>query len=242
MMRTVRERGTWRARIRLAAFLGTALLAMGAIAATAWAVFQPIGSTDNSFTGGSGDPANQTFTTDQGERPTFSDGGANQHNVTARTNGPDGKALFSTPTLNGGQQATLNGTQYLSAGTYTFFCTIHPTEMQATLVVTGNGTPQARPSATLQIRAKKIAKAVKKGIPVSLNTSAKIDDVSLVAKLGKAMIGKASDLSLAQGQVFETIKLSKAGKSKLRKKSTAKVSVTADIPFGSPATAKAKLK
>ena len=38
------------------------------------------------------------------------------------------------------------------------------------------------------------------------------------------------------------VKLSKSGKSKLRKKSTAKVKVTAEIPFGSPATAKTKLK
>ena len=50
---------------------------------------------------------------------------------------------------------------------------------------------------------------------MALNTSAKVDDVSLVAKLGKATIGRSSDLSLAQGQVFETIKLSKSGKSKL---------------------------
>ncbi len=115
--------------------------------------------------------------------------------------------------------------------------------MSGTLHVTTNGAPQPRPSATLSIRAKKIAKAVKKGILVALNTSAKVDDVSLVAKLGKATIGRASDLSLAQGQVFETIKLSKSGKSKLRvSKSNAKVTVTAAIPFGSPATAKAKLK
>ena len=37
------------------------------------------------------------------------------------------------------------------------------------------------------------------------------------------------------------MKLSKAGKSKLREKSKATVKVTADIPFGLPASAKAKL-
>jgi hypothetical protein len=216
------------------------VLALGIIAASAWAVFQPIGSTDNAYTGGSGGPS-PSYTMDQGDRPTFSDGGANQHNVTARQNGPDSRALFSTPTLNGGQSATLDGTQYLTAGNYSFFCTIHPTEMQATLVVTGNGTPQARPSATLTLRTKTISKAIKKGLLVSVNASTAINGASLTAKLGKATIGKAG-ASLAQGQQTKVVKLTKSGKSKLRKKSTAKVSVTAEIPFGAPATAKAKLK
>ena len=48
--------------------------------------------------------------------------------------------------------------------------------------------------------------------------------------------------SLAPGAQTKKVKLSKAGKSKLGKKSSAKVSVTAEIPFGAPATAKAKLK
>ncbi|HSD24295.1 MAG TPA: hypothetical protein VLB79_08225 [Solirubrobacterales bacterium] len=238
----MRERGTWRARIRLAAFLGTALLAMGVIAATAWAVFQPIGSTDNSYTGGSGDPLNPTFTMDQGDRPTFSDGGANQHNVTARQNGPDKKALFSTPTLNGGQQTTLDGTQYLTAGTYAFFCTIHPTEMQATLVVTGNGAPQARPSAAvMKLKTKTISKAIKKGLRVTTTPNTRIEGVTLTAKLGKSTIGKTT-VTLVEGFNSAVVRLSKSGKSKLRRKSTAKVAVTADIPFGSPVTAKRTLK
>jgi hypothetical protein len=242
MMKTVRERGTRRARIRVVVFLGTAALALGLIAAGAWAMFTPIGSVDNTFTGGTGDPLNPTFTMDQGDRPTFTDGGAaNQHNVTARQNGADKKPLFSTPTLNPGQTATLDGTQYLSAGTYTFFCTIHPTEMQATLVVSGNGTPQARPTARLTVRTKTISKALKKGLLVSVNASTAISGATLTAKLGKATIGKTS-ASLTSGTQTKKLKLSKAGKSKLRKKSSAKVTVTADIPFGVPATAKAKLK
>lgn len=180
------------------------------------------------------------YNADQGEISQLQVTGSS-HNVTARQNGPDGKALFRSTTISGGV-APVSGTQYLPSGDYPFFCTVHPTTMSGTLHVSTNGAPQPRPSATLRIRAKKIAKALKKGIPVALNTSAKVDDVSLVAKLGKATIGRASDISLAAGQVFETIKLSKSGKSKLRGKRKATVTVTAEIPFGSPATAKAKLK
>jgi hypothetical protein len=240
MMKTVRERRTWRARIRIALFLGTAALALGLIATGAWAMFQPIGSIDDTYTGGTGGPT-PTFTMDQGDRPTFTDGGANQHNVTARQDGPDGKVLFSTPTLNGGQSATLDGTQYLTTGSYTFFCTIHPTQMQATLVVSGNGTPQARPSASLTVRTKTISKALKKGLLVSVNASTAVSGATLTAKLGKATIGKTG-ASLTSGTQTKKLKLSKAGKSKLRKKSSAKVTVTADIPFGAPASAKANLK
>jgi hypothetical protein len=113
--------------------------------------------------------------------------------------------------------------------------------MQATLVVTGNGTPQPRPSASLTLRTKTISKALKKGLLVSINASTQINGAALTANLGKATIGKTTT-SLASGDQTKKLKLSKAGKSKLRGKSTAKVSVTADIPFGSPATAKAKLK
>jgi plastocyanin len=180
------------------------------------------------------------YNADQGEISQLQVTGSS-HNVTARGNGPDGNALFRSATISGGT-APVDGTQYLPAGNYPFFCTVHPTTMNGTLHVSTNGAPQPRPSATLSVRAKKIAKVLKKGIPVALNTTAKVDDVSLVAMLGKATIGRASDLSLAQGQVFETIKLSKSGKSKLRGKRKATVRDTADIPFGPPATAKAKLK
>jgi plastocyanin len=212
-----------------------AVAALGVMGYAAYALAaDSITATDNAFNA-------PTYTMNQGERPSFTNGGANQHNATARQNGPDGKVLFSTPTLGGGQSATLDGTQYLSPGSYAFFCTIHPTEMQATLVVTGNGTPQPRPSASLTLRTKTISKALKKGLLVSINASTQINGAALTAKLGKATIGKTTT-SLASGDQTKKLKLSKAGKSKLRGKSTARVSVTADIPFGSPATAKAKLK
>jgi plastocyanin len=179
-----------------------------------------------------------TFNTDQGEVVQFrNDGGS--HNVTARQNGPDGKALFRSATTSGGT-TPVNGTQYLGSGDYAFFCTVHPTTMNGTLRVTGAGSPLPRPQATLSVKGKSLAKAIKKGIKLAVTASARIDGVALTAKLGKATIGKATT-SLVAGAQTKLIKLSKAGKSKLRGRSTAKVTVTAEIPFGSPATAKAKL-
>jgi plastocyanin len=229
----MRERGTRSLRRRLT-FVGGLIVAIGLFAGgIAFAASQTIvGQGDDTFSA-------PTYTADQGDVVQLQVTG-DSHNATARQNGPDGQALFRSPTISGGM-AGVQGTQYLSAGDYTFFCTIHPTTMQATLHVTGNGTPQPRPSATLAVRSKKLSKASKKGILVAITTTAKVDGVSLVAKLGKATIGKSDGLSLAAGQQFDTIKLTKAGKNKLKGKKKASVTVTATIPFGSPASAKSKL-
>jgi plastocyanin len=180
-----------------------------------------------------------TYNADQGSLVPFQNNGGS-HNVTARQSGLDGKALFRSSTTGSGV-ASVDGTQYLSAGDYPFFCTIHPTTMNGTLHITGNGTPQARPSASLTLRTKTISKAIKKGLLVSVDANTQINGATLTAKLGKATIARTS-ASLASGTQTTKLKLSKSGKSKLRKKGSAKVTVTAEIPFGAPASAKAKLK
>jgi plastocyanin len=212
-----------------AALAGALVLFVGGLAFAAAPI---VGEADNTF-------STPSYAIDQGEVAQLQVNGSS-HNATARQTGPDGQALFRSPTISGGTTA-VGGTQYLSAGDYTFFCTIHPTTMQATLHVTGAGTPQPRPSAQLSVRSKKLAKVSKKGVLVALTTSAKVDGASLVAKLGKATIGKLDGLSLGAGQQFATVKLTKAGKNKLKGKKKASITVTATIPFGSPATAKSKL-
>jgi plastocyanin len=226
----VRERRNRKRRLCFG--LGLAISLALFVGGLAFASAPIIGNASNQFTA-------PTYTIDQGEVAQLQVTGSS-HNATAHQNGPDGKALFRSPTISGGN-AGVNGTQYLSTGDYTFFCTVHPSTMQATLHVSGNGAPQARPSATLAVRSKKISKVTKKGLLVAVNASAKVDSASLTAKLGKTTIGQSSGLAFAAGQVFETVRLSKAGKAKLSKKNKATVTVTADIPFGSPATAKKKL-
>jgi plastocyanin len=223
------KRGTGK-RVWLA--VAIAAFAVMAYAGFALAASPPIiGQVDDTYNA-------PTYNIDQGEVAQLQVTGSN-HNVTATSNGPDKQALFRSPTITGGS-AGVDGTQYLATGDYTFFCTIHPTTMQATLHVTGNGTPQARPSASLKLKTKTISKALK-GLQVGINSTAKVEGVAVTAKLGGATLGKTT-ASLFAGNQTVKLKLSKAGKSKLRKKSSAKVTVTADIPFGSPATAKAKLK
>jgi hypothetical protein len=75
---------------------------------------------------------------------TFHNSDIDSHNVTAQSNGADGKALFTSQTVGLGQTTAVSGTQYLTTGSYSFYCTIHP-YMHGTLVVTSAGTPVPRP-------------------------------------------------------------------------------------------------
>src|SRR5205814_419428 len=125
-----------------------------------------------------GQPTNtysqSSYNTDQGQVVPFQVTGGT-HNVTAHATGPDGKSLFRSLTITGGTTG-VSGTQYLTTGTYTFFCSVHPSTMQATLVVGPGGTPQARPHADLSLRTKKLSKARKKGLLVEIDTNQKIDN------------------------------------------------------------------
>lgn len=214
--------------------VGLAVVGSLVAAGTAFAVSQTIvGQADNTFNAGS-------YTSDQGDVVPLQVTGSN-HNATASALGPDGKALFRSATITGGT-TPVNGTQYLSTGSYGFICTIHPS-MVATLVVSGNGTPVARPHVDLSLAGNKLAKVAKKGsLLVQATASAKVDGFSLEAKLGKTSIGKSTGLSLPVGKASEVLRLTKAGKNKLKRLSKANITVTGDVPFGSPATAKAKLK
>jgi plastocyanin len=225
------KRGSTGRRIWLAA--AVAAVATMVCAGIALASAPIIGQADDTYSA-------PTYTINQGEVAQLQVTGSS-HNATARANGPDGKALFRSPTISGGT-AGVDGTQYLPSGDYAFFCTVHPTTMQATLHVTGAGQPLARPQLNnLKLKTGTIAKAIKKGLRLTTTPNQALGGVALTAKLGKATIGRKT-AALAAGFNSVVVKLSKAGKSKLRKKGKATVKVIADVPFGSPATAKRKLK
>jgi plastocyanin len=213
------------------------LVAAGVIGVVGVAVAAPatiVGTGDDEFT-----PT--TYTQDQGDLSVLQVTGSN-HNATATPNGPDGKALFRSATITGGT-TPVNGTQYLTTGSYQFICTIHPSTMQATLNVTANGTPQPRPRISLKLQSRKLEKVAKKGkLLVAVTSNASVGDVSLEAKLGKSTLVSAPGLALVAGQQTEVLKLNRKARRKLAARKKATIVLNGTVAFGSPATAKGKLK
>jgi plastocyanin len=100
---------------------------------------QQIVAGDGAVTSGFSNPQ---VTMAQGEHLTFrNDDHAAKHNVTAKSNGPDGQPLFQSDTIGAGQTATVSGAQNLKPGTYDFYCTLHPYTMTGTLTVGSSGSP-----------------------------------------------------------------------------------------------------
>ena len=139
---------------------------------------------------------------------------------------PRRQARSSAPRRSPAGTAGVQGTQYLSAGDYTFFCTVHPTTMQATLDRRPATAPRrrGRPATAHASAARSSPRSPRRASLVAVTASTKVDGASLTAKLGKATIGKA-ERSFARRRTSssQTVKLSKAGKNKLKGKSKATV-------------------
>ena len=187
------------------------------------------------------------FNINEGTLATFINMGDNTHTVTADADGPDGKALFRTGSVSGGDgPASVNGTEYLAEGAYPFHCSIH-SEMQATLNVgTSPQGPVTRPSIAVSVKSKKLKRVAKSGklkVEVSASGPTDADGVSLSAKKGRKGITKTASTDVNAGGT-ETVKLGlkKKAAEKLADLEKAKVRVTAEVDFGSPAKASKKLK
>jgi plastocyanin len=217
-------------RLRRGALAGAASAAvLGVGAAVAWAAPAAIeGTGANTFNASS-------YAHDGGTVAQLTVTGSS-HNVTAYANGPDGKTLFRSGTISSGT-TPVNGTQYLSAGSYSFFCSIHPDTMQATLNVTGTGLP--RPTVDVAVSSRKLSKVLKKGkLAVKVATTG-APEVALAAVLGKRTIATGT---VRAGGTTAALKLTKSGRHALAGRDKATVRVTGSIEFGAPDTAKAKLK
>jgi plastocyanin len=185
-----------------------------------------------------------TFTIDQGELASFQNTTVtgDVHNVTAAKGGPDGRPLFFSASTPQGS-TPVNGTQYLSSGSYHFVCTIHP-GMEADLQVSSNGAPVARPQISLKILStsvRKVAKSGKLKVKVTAVTASKGIDVT--AKKGSKTLTKAAKLDLDAGAARTvSLGLTSSGKRALKNVNKAKVSATGTVDFGAGASAKRTLK
>jgi plastocyanin len=224
-----------RGRVGIAA-AGACALALGA-AGVAWAVPETIVANDStSFT-------QPTFTMDQGESPTFqNDEGGVPHNVTARGTIGGGR-LFRSNTITGPSSAVVNGTQYLTQGSYPFFCSVHP-NMEATLQVTGAGTPVARPRIAVRILTRKLKRVRRTGkVAVRIRALTQSNGASLRLKVANRFAGRRANLNLAAGQARRIVfRLNKKARKRLAKRKRARAVLVGSVPFGANARAVRVLK
>ena len=183
-----------------------------------------------------------SFTIDRGATATFQnqDPGTSPHDVFSVDSGAQNKPVFSSAQINGGQTAPVNGTDSLGAGTYRFFCTVHPTQMSGQLVVT----PSASPTVAVTVLSRKLGPVASSGkLKVKVRGLLASNVVPLTARVGKRKLGSTQVTDLAAGS-SRTVKLrlSRAGKNFLSGRGSANVKVTATPPGDQVVSAAQRLR
>ena len=205
--------------------LALALLVSLLGAAAAWADETITARPTNQF-------ASAVTTIDQGEKVTLRNLDIAGHDVTSHHTGDDGKPLFASALVNTASSGPVAGTEYLTTGSYDFFCSIHP-GMEATLEVTSAGTPVERPQAE-GIAVKVISRDLDRVIETE-RLKLKVRSREGVVQVGARAERPKTSIALGSKKVrFEEegerrvkLKLSDAAVRKLKKRNKATVVATA---------------
>jgi plastocyanin len=174
-----------------------------------------------------------SITIAQGEKLSFHNGDATaSHTVTEQGTA---HPLFNTGLVSPGSSKFVEGSQYLTTGTYHFFCEIHPF-MTGTLTVTSQGTPVPRvaPTIRLTITATTIASVRRAGGVSTRVTLSDPADVKLTAKSGSQAVAVASRVLDSSAAI--TLKLTAAGRKLFKSAHRVKLVVTASATGASPKT------
>ena len=193
-------------------------------------------------------------TIDQGERVTFRNTDAIDHDVFARETGPDGAPLFRSELVGAGATTPVEGAEYLTTGSYAFICSIHP-QMEGTINVTSAGTPATRPGTgpgggggggaepTVELRVvdKRVGPVKRRGALRVAVTTGGAATVKLKARAKGATFAKGTKEMTGAGTKTVRLKLTKAGRRLVKGGGpiAVKVSATATDSQGRTAGAKA---
>jgi plastocyanin len=193
-----------------------------------------------------------TYTMAQGEGLAFHNDDQRSpgpHNVTAMTNGPDGKPLFASQSIPKDQTTAVDGAKALPPGRYGFECTVHPF-MQATLVVTDAASaaaPPAKdttaPTVRAALRTTSVRGALATGRIFAAVTSSEAATLRLTAVAHGVTIARAKATDAAPGRaVREPLALTAAGRRVLRRaqRLTVTLRVAAADDAGNAASAHAR--
>jgi plastocyanin len=184
-----------------------------------------------------------SVTIDQGEPLTFYNFDLVGHDVTAVTKGPDARPLFATPTIGLFESASVEGAQYLTTGSYPFFCSIHPF-MAGSLAVTSAGSPvqrptpatpprtdTTRPTMRLKVRSASVRGVRRKGkllVEVAVDEAAKVSLRASARFSGRSVtIAKGALDFTGAGKRRPGLVLTAAGRKALKKRSAVGVTLSA---------------
>ena len=221
--------------------VGRVIVALVVIAAAAFGAAQALGASEPiTTTTTCCSYGKASFTIDQGTVATFqnADPGAAPHDVTAVSKA-HGKPLFSSATINLGQ-TPVTGTDRLAPGTYQFFCAVHPTQMFGQLVV-NSGPPSG---VSVKILSRDLSGVASSGkLKIKLSAVTARDGVTLTASKGSTELGSKPGINLAASASRTVVlRLTRAGRSALKKAKSAKIKVTAIVPAAQPASATQRLR
>ncbi|HYH58800.1 MAG TPA: plastocyanin/azurin family copper-binding protein [Thermoleophilaceae bacterium] len=172
-------------------------------------------------------------TIDQGEKVTFQNFDIAGHDVVAHHTGDNGQPLFRSDLVAPFGSGPVVGTEYLTSGSYDFFCSIHP-GMEATLEVSSAGTPVPRPEpkggVSVQVLSKDLDKVVDSGkLKLRVQSEKAKVQVAARADTGKSEIALGSkSVNFKQaGARRVTFKLSRSARKVLRKRDRVELIATA---------------
>jgi plastocyanin len=213
---------------------------------------QIVGTTPNRY-------ANPDVTIDQGEPLTFRNADIARHDVTSTQPGTVRDHLFASDTIGNGETSFVEGSQYLTTGTYDYFCTIHPSFMKGTITVNASGTPKPRPGGgaggggapppdmtapALSVTAAKArASTLKRGGSLRLTVGAdEASTVTVVVRL-KSARGARRKVSLGSaGSRKLVMALSRKVRNRLKTGSRLAITVTGTDAAGNAGSAKTTVK
>ena len=170
-------------------------------------------------------PGNQFVTTsaevDQGGHVSFANRDVTSHDVTARDVGPDGAPLFRSALVAAGGEAPVTGVEYLAAGSYAFYCSVHP-QMTGTVRVTTAGTPEPRPGggssggAASDTTPPRVSLSAGRGLKAVVTSDEPVA-VAVTARRGRRVLARGSGRMETAGRATVRLKPTGAGRKALKR-------------------------
>ncbi len=199
--------------------------ALVAVPATAHAATSTIGTgVGNVFSA-------DDYSIDQGDSVTFSNTDDRPHNVMSFSLF-DGGFLFKSETVRPGASGPVDGVEYLTSGTYAFFCSLHP-GMEADLIVDSGGGAWSRPVVEARLLPTRKRVLGSRGtLRIELRSGTTVPALGFEVHSGNRRIGAGSSELVAGTAKVITISLPRSFRRRISSLRVIRIAVRGSVPYG----------